>query len=124
MRWRPFARQIPSAREIASRLKANPDDAEALALLGESRLDEGNLPEAVANLRKAYQLENKLKLNNTRTWALLGEALIGGAPLRFCCLWPPSQGNRADLERFGTTRCYTRIMAEKLRIAGQWARGL
>ena len=68
-------RQTDALREeISGRLNANPDDAEALRLLGESRLNEDKLAEAVHSLRRAYQLKPK----DTRTQDLLRKALLEG----------------------------------------------
>ena len=91
--------------------------------LGESRLGEGNLTEAVANLRKAYQLENKLKLNNTRTRGLLGEALLDGLGRDFATYGPQAEEIERILDNSAQRVRNARIMAEKLRIAGQWAPG-
>ena len=66
------------------RLKANPDDAEALGLLGESRLDEGNLAEAV-QISAEPTIWSRAK--DSRTRDLLRKALLGGAPPRLRHLW-------------------------------------
>ena len=71
-------RQTDTLREEIGRLKSHPDDAEALRLLGESRLEEGKLAEAVQILRKSLQLES----HDLRTRYLLRDALLKRAPRR------------------------------------------
>jgi len=67
-------RQRESVREEAARrLAANPDDAEALSLRGETLLDEGRRAEAVASFRRAYALSAQ-----PRAGRLLRDALLDG----------------------------------------------
>ncbi len=64
--------------EIGRRLDADPNDAEALSLRGETRLDAGKPLEAIADFRRAYQLKADLK-----TRGLLRDTLLEGLQADF-----------------------------------------
>ena len=112
-------RQTDALREeIARRLKANPDDAEALRLLGESRLDEGNLAEAVPNLRRAYHLELEPKISRSRD--LLRETLLEGLRCDFATFGGQAEEIERLLDDAGQRIRYSRLMVEGLRKTEQW----
>ncbi|HEX4149788.1 MAG TPA: PQQ-binding-like beta-propeller repeat protein, partial [Pirellulales bacterium] len=60
-------------REVARRLAKQPEDPAALALQGELRLDEARLGDAIAGLRRSYELSAQ-----PRTRQLLVDALLEG----------------------------------------------
>ena len=118
--------QTDSLREAIGRhLKANPDDAAALRLRGESCLDEGNLAEAIENLRKAFRLETKLKLDSVRSRNLLCEALLEGLRRDFATYAAQAAEIKPLLDEpnqriVNPQILYARLMAEGLRKTGQW----
>ena len=114
-------RQTDALREeVSLRLKANPDDVEALRLLGESRLDEGNLADAIENLRKAYQLEAKSESKDSRTRSLLREALLEGLRCDYATYGAHTKEIEPLLDDSAQRVEYARLMAEGLRNTEQW----
>jgi outer membrane protein assembly factor BamB len=107
--------QLDSASaEIERRLKANPDDAEALSLRGETLLDSGNRAEAVASFRRAYALKAE-----PRTRALLRDALLEGLQTEFAVY----RDRHEELERLlddpSQQAGYLRLMIGGLQQDGQ-----
>ena len=114
-------RQMDALREeVSLRLKANPEDAEALRLLGESLLDEGNLAEAIENLRKAYQLEPKTESNEMRSRDLLREALLEGLRRDFATYGAQSKEIEQLLDDQTQRVLYARLVADGLRNTEKW----
>ena len=110
-------RQIDALHEDSvCRLKANPDDAEALRLQGESRLDEGNLAEAIQSLRKALHLEPE----DTQTQDLLRKAFLEGLRRDFATYGGYAQEIEPLLHDASHRIRYARLMDENLRKTGQW----
>jgi outer membrane protein assembly factor BamB len=66
--------QVESLRDkVARTLENSPDDAEAIARLGEIEMNEGNLAKAIEQFRRSFQLDS-----NARTRDLLVGALLEG----------------------------------------------
>jgi outer membrane protein assembly factor BamB/tetratricopeptide (TPR) repeat protein len=103
-------------KEVAGRLAANPNDAEALALQGEMLLNAEKAAEALVALRRAYQLQA-----NPRTRELLRDTFLEGLRNDFATY----RDGGAELERMLDDRtqqaAYLRLMADGLRQSTQWA---
>ena len=102
--------------EVQRRLAANPNDAEALSLRGETLLEAGKRSEAVASFRRAYELEP-----DPRTRELLRDSLLEGLRTEFAAY----RQYGGEVERLvddpAGHAVYLRLMACGLRQAGQWA---
>ena len=116
--------QVDAIREeIRQRLAAKADDAEALTLRGEMLLDEGKSAEAVADFRRAYELDGNGE-SHPRSRELLRDALLDG--LR--CDFAAHQKYAGEVERLlddSTQRAvFLRLMAAGLQQLGQWQAAL
>ncbi len=100
--------------DVKRRLAANPNDAEALSLLGETQLDAGNRSEAVASFRRAYDL-----VPTPRTRELLRDALLDGLRTEFAAY----RNRIGEVEQLADNAeqkaDYMRLMAGGLRQAGE-----
>ena len=105
--------------EVARRLAANPDDAEALSLRGETLLDAGKRSEAVASFRRAYELQP-----DPRTRQLLRDALLEGLRSEFAAYRALSAEVERLLDDTAEQAVYLRLMADGLRQAGESATAL
>ena len=124
----------PLRKQVEAQLAANPDDPEALASRGEIALADGNLKQAVADLRRSFQFKpaadaksdyvERLEAERLRTQGLLIDALTALLDKDFA-------GNReslaelaalieTDKERAG----YLRVLAAGLHGAGKTAEAL
>ncbi len=102
--------------EAQRRLVANPNDAEALSLHGETLLNAGKRAEAVASFRRAYELDA-----DPRTRALLRDSLLEGLRTDFAAY--RSHGDEVErlVDDPSQHAAYLRLMADGLRQAGEWA---
>ena len=104
------------AADVKRRLAANPNDAEALSLQGETLLDAGNRAEAVASFRRAYELTPA-----PRTRELLRDALVEGLRTEFAAY----RNHVGELEQLADNTDqradYIRLMAGGLRQTGELA---
>jgi outer membrane protein assembly factor BamB len=124
----------PLRKRVEEALAANPGDPEALAWRGEIALDDGNLEQAVKDLRAAYgyrprddaKLEylNRLEAERLRTRSLLIDALTASLRADF-------SGNRsslAELEAMIETDeergAYLRVLAAGLQSEGKTTESL
>ncbi len=101
--------------EIDRRLANNPQDAKALASLGEVLLDEGDLPQAAEVLERAYRAEQSPRNRN-----LLLEALLGCLRVDFAKYHQRTQQIEALVDAPKQRAAYWRLMAEGLRAQGRW----
>ena len=112
--------QIDAVRnEVERRLAADPADAGALVLRGETLLEAGKRTEAVAALRRAYTLQS-----NPRTRKLLRDALLEGLQQEFGAYREYSDEVERLLDDTAERAVYFRRMANGLRQAGQWTPAL
>lgn len=102
------------AADVKRRLATNPNDAEALSLLGETQLDADNRSEAVASFQRAYET-----VPTPRTRELLRDALLDGLRTDFAAY----RTRIGELERLADNveqkADYMRLMAGGLRHAGE-----
>jgi outer membrane protein assembly factor BamB len=102
------------AAEVQKRLAANPDDAEALALSGEVLLDSNKRAEALAALRRSYQLAP-----NPRPRELLRDTLLEELRRDFAA----ARNTRAEIEGLLDTprqwANYLRLTANGLSAGGE-----
>jgi outer membrane protein assembly factor BamB len=105
--------------EVARRLAANANDAEALSLRGELLSDEGKRDEAIISFRRSYELAH-----DPRTRELLRDALLEGLRKEFTA----HRDRAAEIERLlenpqerGT---FLRLMAYGLQQSGHWEESL
>lgn len=109
--------QLDAVRtESDQRLAANPDDAEALSLRGETLLDAGKRPEAVAAFRRAYELDA-----DARTRELLRDSLLDGLRTEFAVYRDEGKDVERLLDDPMQRAMYLRLMADGLRQAGEWS---
>jgi len=108
--------QLETAREeIDRRLAANPDDPVALSLKGEILLDEGDRAGAIAQFRRAYEIDP-----DPRTRVLLRESLLEALREEFAEYRDRVPEVEALLDTPSQRAEYLRLMACGLQAAGQW----
>jgi len=113
-------RQLESSREeVAERLAANPNDAEALLLQGEILASEGRHTEAVACFERAYQFDA-----DPRTRVMLREALLEGLEREFAAHRGRAEQIEPLLDGSAQRVRYLRLMAVGLQHAGEWRASL
>ena len=105
--------------KVSTRLAANPNDPQALALHGELLLDEDRLEDAIAALRRSCQLGQDLRCRD-----MLRESLLEGLRRNFAL----HQSTAAEVERLlddpQQRAAYLRVMAAGLQQTGQWRAAL
>lgn len=107
--------QIDALRkQVDETLARQPDDPTALAQLGEIKLDEGHLAEAIRLLRRSYELKP-----DDMTRELLVESLLEGMQADFAA----NRGAAQELEKLLETRqqqtTYLRLVAAGLQKLGE-----
>jgi len=108
--------QLDAAKaEAERRLKADAADADALSLQGELLLESNRPTEAVAALRRAYELKP-----SPRTRDLLRDALLDGLQHDFAVYRQWSDELKRLLEEDGEQATFFRLMALGLRQEGRW----
>lgn len=116
--------QVDAVRdEIRKRLAAKLDDTEALTLRGEMLLDEGKSAEAVADFRRAYELDQGRE-SHQRSRELLRDALLDGLRSDFSA----HRKYAAEIERLldepAQRATFLRLMATGLQQIGDWSSSL
>ena len=114
---------MPRGRKIAPLLAANPNDVEGLTLRGEMLLDAGKSAEAVADFRRAYNLDKGADWPG-RTRELLRNALLAGLRDDFAAHRGMAEEVESLLDSPGQRATYYRYMAGGLHRAGQWPEAL
>jgi outer membrane protein assembly factor BamB len=99
---------------VTAKLDASADDPKSLARLGEIKLDEGKLPEAIELFRRSFELSAD---DSTRD--LLVDSLLEGLRADF----PGSRGKAAELEKLidkeEQRNTYLRLVAVGLKKSGE-----
>ncbi len=100
--------------EVTARLAQAPDDPKALTRMGEIKLDEGKLPEAIELFRRSFELAPE-----DRTRDLLVDSLLDGLRIDFA----GSRARAAELERLIDRKqqrnTYLRLVAVGLKKSGE-----
>ncbi len=116
--------QADAAREeVTRRLAANPDDVEGLTLRGEMLLDAGKSAEAVADFRRAYNLDKKSE-SHGRTRELLRDALLAGLQDDFVAHRSMADEVEPLLDDAGQRAIYLRAMATGFHRTGDWQQAI
>lgn len=105
----------PLKEEVSKALTANPNDAQALANLGNIELDEGKVSEAIGHVRKSYEIlaaESQDKAASSRE--LLVEALLANLARDFA-------GSRSTVDELEKLVVFER---ERVSLLRQLAQGL
>jgi outer membrane protein assembly factor BamB len=105
--------------EVKRRLAADPKDAEALSLQGETFLEDGKRSEAVASFRRSYELQS-----DPKTRELLLDALLDGLRLEFAAYQKSGDEVERLLDDSAKRVLYYRLMADGFRQEGQWVSAL
>lgn len=100
--------------EVASRLAANPRDAEAFCLRGEILLDSGKRGDAIDCYRKAFEIAAE-----PRTKLLLRDSLLDGLRTEFAAYRPRSGEIESLLENSPEKAVYLRLMIAGLEKRGE-----
>jgi outer membrane protein assembly factor BamB len=128
--------QVDAARdEVARRLTANPDDIEGLTLRGEMLLDAGKPGAAVADFRRAYNLDKKAQAQSPgmgpsgdaghgRTRELLRDALLTGLHDDFAAHRSMAGEIEQLLDDPPQRATYFRCMAAGLQEAREWQKSI
>jgi outer membrane protein assembly factor BamB len=112
--------QVDAARdEVARRLVANPEDVEGLTLRGEMKLDAGKSAEAVADFRRAYNLDKKSE-SHGRTRELLRDALLAGLRDDFAAHRSMAAEVEPLLDDAAQRATFLRYMAAGFQRAHEW----
>lgn len=109
-----FHQRTALEQQVASRLSHNPDDATALALRAEIHLDAGRLPQAIADLRSAFQQDP-----DPRTRQLLVDGLLAALASDFATHRAAASEIEALIERSEDRMTFWRLMARGLAASGQ-----
>ena len=102
-------------KKVQERLAANPNDAGMLAQQGEILWEDGKLAEAVASLRKAYELSPGPNHRN-----LLRDALLEGMRTDFALYRAHSEEIERLLDEPRQEATYLRLMAAGLEASGEF----
>jgi len=100
--------------EVERRLADNPQDAPALALRAEIRLHEGQLTEAIDDLRRSYQ-----QRLDPRTRQLLVESLLEAVKTDFTTHAEAAEELASLIEKPGERAAYYRTIADALAKSGR-----
>jgi outer membrane protein assembly factor BamB len=108
--------QLETLRKaVEGRLADHPDDPEALAQRGEILWDEGKLDEAIASLRRAYELGG-----GPHHRALLREAYLDGLRTNFATYRARLSEIETLLDEPQHQKAYLRVVAQGLVAAGEY----
>jgi len=122
--------QLDAARREADRrLAQDGDDPEGLSLQAEILLEEGEPAEAIALLRRAYDVEKRLETpvgagRRLRTRELLRDALLRGLQTNFAAYRDRAEEIEQLIDDSGQRAKYLRLMASGLRQQRQWQAAL
>jgi tetratricopeptide (TPR) repeat protein len=105
--------------EIRGRLAANPNDTEMLALRGEVLLEEGKRSEAVAQFRRAYEVDRAGELG-LQARELLRDALMEGLRDEFAAYSKQAAEIEPLLDETGQRAEFLRLMAAGFQRQGDW----
>ena len=100
--------------EVTQKLQQSPDDPRAITRLGEIKLDEGKLAEAIELFRRSYQLDPE-----DRTRDLLVDSLLDGLRTDFTETRPKAADLEQLIEQKHQRRAYLRLVAVGLKKSGQ-----
>jgi outer membrane protein assembly factor BamB/tetratricopeptide (TPR) repeat protein len=105
--------------QVNTRLTANPNDPQALALHGELLLDEDHLEDAITALRRSCQLGQDLRCRD-----MLRDALLEGLRRNFAFYQSAAPEVERLLDDPQQRAAYLRVMATGLQQTGQWRAAL
>jgi len=114
-----FEQRAPLQRQVAAALAKNPNDPRALTRRAELRLAEGDLLDAVADLRRAMD-----QRPDSRTRRLLAGALLEGLTSNFPQFHPMADQLEPLLDTLEQQAEYHRAMAAGLQESGRWQAAL